>query len=419
MNSYDDGFPDEAFTDLERDAGVPGIIRGGARQHHARSLGTAKVTESDCIALIVRSLVMQDLNEFSLRVVHPGADGGVDYSFKNLRGLNSSTVDQTEFSIVVDGHRFSIRTLLNALRNIGLPLFMEDTHRPWLAWDQASQTLVTNLEYQGGHLKRCFWPEGLERAVTVPTDPERARVFKLLRTAYLSSDHGKKPIVVHNSRLADALEKRPVPFEEPKTISKAEVDEFSLVYFTHSGEVSTIPLSKAYTENVTVSTRAGTYFHARGWGLLRPSLNENVLWANSFRMSVENNPSRFCYYLRRKRGTVFQSVFEQIDIPSHMQYWHSSLDDVESRSKQISEWADERNAMVYLTANGHPLQSNDCESVTTPEHYARAVRKLHECGFEINNSSGDDDVAVIWTRANELARHSEGPYAQPWKPAGQ
>lgn len=216
MSYYDDGLPDEAFTDLERASGVPGIIRGSAGQRYRHTEQSTEVTEDDCIALIVRSLVMQDLGSLSFSVVYTREDDGVDHDFASLAGFTLDCVEQKNFYI--DAHhryRISVRTLMNALRKIGLPLFLKDRHRPWLAWDEASMSLETNLLYEGGYLKRCFFPTGLDKQVTVPADPERARVFKLLRTAYLSSDHGKKPILTHNRHLAEALAKRPVPFESP------------------------------------------------------------------------------------------------------------------------------------------------------------------------------------------------------------
>lgn len=418
MSSYEDGLPDDAFTETERAAGVPGMLRGGSSLRHPHTARSAKVTEEDCIALIVRSLVMGDLNCWSLIVWHPDDCLGVDYDFCNLSGLTPSTIGNTDYCIIANGHRIAIPMLLNALRRIGIPLFRDDA---WLAWDEASQSLVTDLAYQGGHLHRCFWPDGLGREVKVPEDSERARVFKLLRTAYLSSDHGKKPLLLHNGHLGGALAKKAVPFEEPKTISRIQADDYSLVYFTPSGDVTSLPLSKACNENVTVSTRTASYFwHGQFGGpraRLRPSFNEAVLWANGLGMSVASNPQKFRYFLRRNRGTVFQSAFEQIDLPSSMRFWHSMPASIDDQARNISDWADERNTQVYVTVDGHPLHTDDCFSVTTPQLYARAVRKLQECGFHISNASSSADVDVFWTSAGKPAGFSEGPYAQPWMPA--
>lgn len=45
MSSYYDGLPDEAFTELERAAGVPGILRGGFGRRRRRTGPSAKATE--------------------------------------------------------------------------------------------------------------------------------------------------------------------------------------------------------------------------------------------------------------------------------------------------------------------------------------------------------------------------------------
>lgn len=418
FSNDDGGLPDEAFTELERAAGVPGIIRGNHGSKSRYTETSAEVTEEDCIALIVRSVVMQDLGSFALEVVSPHDDLGVEYDFCNLAGLDCDSVRTTDYSLLVHDYPISVQMMLNALRKSGLPLFWQTTQRPWLAWDDASQCLDTNLQYQGGHLRRCFLPGGLDRETPVPKEPERARIYKLLRTAYLSSDYGKRPLLIHNSHLDDALAKKAVPFEEPRPLGEAEFGEYSLVYFTHTGEVTSVPLSKACEEKVTVATRTASYFGYDGWRPLSPSLVENVLWANSFRMSVQNNSQKFRYYLRRNKGTVFQSTFEQIDIPSEIQLWYSRPDSVAERAAKISEWAAARNARVFLTVNCHPLQFNDCEQVTTPEHYANAVKKLAEHDFTLNNSSSGDSVAVVWASTNKLARFSEGPYVERWKPVG-
>ena len=417
MNYYDDELPDEAFTDDERAAGVPDILSSSAGQRYRQVEELTEVTEDDCIALIVRSLVMRDLWLTIERFNGLSCD---DYDFASLAGFTLDCVDQQDFLIAVQGYRIPVQALMNALRKIRIPLFFKGMNPPWLAWDEASKSLETNLLYTDYYKKRCFFSTGMDAQVTEPVDLERAHVFKLLRSAYLSSDIANKPILTRNRHLADALAKMPVPFEFPSIISETEMDDFSLVYYTHTGEVTSLPLAKAFNEKVTISTRSASFFYSSPYICsLYPSLNKNVLWANSFRMSVENNPAKFHYYLRRNSGTVFQDVFERIDLPDGMPFWDVKPDAVLKKALKISQWSDERDIKIYITVGGHPLQSNDCELVTTPELYALAVLKLQECGFEIGNDSTGEGVDIIWTSANCLARFSKGPYSQPWMPVGR
>jgi hypothetical protein len=412
MTYFDGELPDEAFTESERAAGVPNILRHHSGRRYWRSGKHGIVTENDCIALIIRSLIMQDLSTFSFEILSPDDDLGLEWDFWNLSGLGFA--DRTNFSILVHDCRIPIKMLMSALQKSGIPLFLQSIPCQWLGWDSSSQSLKTNLQYQGGHLKRCFFPSGSEREIAVPTDPDKARVFKLLRTAYLSSDFGKRPLLVHNIHLEDALAKKTVPFAEPSAISVEDFEHFSLVYFRASGEVVSIPLSTACVEKVTLATRTGSYFGYDGWRPFNPSLNEKTLWANGFRMSVESNSQKFRYYLRRDRGTVFQNTFERVDVPSSLKLWDSRVDRVAERSALLTQWACEREATMYLTVDCHPVEHNDCDWVTTPKYFSHAVQKLDELGFKIRNDLDKPDI--ICTSANKFARSKEGPFAQPWQP---
>ena len=408
MGSWDDGLPNEAFTDAERAAGVVGIMRGNSRR--IRTDRGHVVTVDDCISLIVRSVVLQEIDT-AVHVAAPD-DHEHDYEFSVFAGLTNATVDKSRFSLLLGSHHCTARVLFDALRKIELPFF--EGGLPWLAWDRSTQSLLTNLEHSGGHQNRCFWPDGVGGQLTVPKEPERARVFELLRTAYLSSDHGHKPLLVRSEHLADAFAKRVIPFEEARQIERKEIDHYSLVYVAATGDVSEAPLQKALDERVTISTRTGSLY---GYGL-RPSLNESVLWANSFRLAVRNHPSSFRYYLRRNKGTIFQTAFEQIDLPSSIKFWNPEPREAERSANALADWAVEREAKLFVAVDGHPLQSDDCDSVSTPQHYASAVNRLRVLGFTIGDGSRND-ATIYLSESGELLRFaSNGPYSKAWAPSG-
>lgn len=412
MSFFDDDLPDEAFTDTERDAGVPGLMRGGGRIQYPRS-NSPKVTEADCLDLILRSLTSSGILLFNVFKLDNTLER--DFDVGAFDGFTLKDVAKTSYRLEAEGYDVDVGVLLGVLRDSGLPLFFPSSNylNPWIAWDDTRQCIVSNLQYKDSYKKRGFWGGGdAGHLLSDLTDPRRTKIFKVLRTAYLSSDHGKKPILVPDFLLNDALSKKAIPFEKPSILTVGDIDDFYLAYVMATGEVTSVPLSEAHKEKVTIATRTASYFDGR------PSLNEMVLKVNGFRIALHGNPRVFQYYIRRRQGTVFQSVFARVDLPEKIFFWYTRPDLADASANAITEWACKRNAEIYITTSGHPLDSNNCEFVTTPEYYANAIKKLKELGFRIHADSGPK-VNIIWDSGNVLANDDiEGPFADPWMPKG-
>lgn len=408
MSAYDE-LPDAAFTDLERSAGVPGLIRGSGRRGKL-----ARVTEADCIALIVRGLVTDELGAFELEVVHSDGETGDDYDLNALNGLTPSNLRHNGFVVIAHGYRVPSPPLLDALRNTGLPLFGGDA---WVVWNPASQSLITNEGHLGSHWNRSSWITRPDGDVTPPKDPKRARVFELLRTAYLTSDFGKRPLLIRNEHLDAALAKKSVPFAEPRNITEEELHDFSLVYVNRFGDVSNLSLASAYAEDVPIACRACCFFRARSRRELRPSLTDSALKVNGFLMAVARDCERFTYYVRRNEGTVFQGIFERVDLPSGLRFKKVDPDSIANSALRISEWGRERNVKVYVTEQHHPLHSDDREVCTTVELYSAAIRVLQDLGFALGSGPGEERSTLYSTAHRAPVRFGEKPFAELWQPA--
>lgn len=422
MNSYlddDDGLPDAAFTELERAAGVPDLLRGNGRRR-PRDTSAIKVTEEDCIALIIRSLIMLGAGPTChFYVDDPNDTLERDFSICDLSGLSWGNLSNNRLlvrcSVAGNVYPIAVGTLMNALRRVGVPLFTTDYGASWIGWSAKSKAIVagyhhTDSLHKLGKNSNLFGP----MSQVIVSNPGCAQLFNLLKAAFLSSDHGMKPILVHNTFIQDAIAHKPVPFEHIETLPEDAIEDYSLAYFTKAGTVEAIPIGPAFKERLPIATRTGTYFGG-DYGPMSLAFNDDSIWANAFHMAMQHNSGNFCYYLRRNAGSLFEASFERIDMPSELNFRDMRADKVAERAAAIQSWAAARNARVYLTHGRHPLESNFCEAVTTPEHYAHAVKKIETFGFTINNSN--TDVSIIWTEANVFARFSEGPYTAPWKPA--
>ncbi|MGJ7523349.1 hypothetical protein ACSFA0_22900 [Variovorax sp. LT1P1] len=415
MNDDDAEFAAGAFTDLERAAGVPKLLGMGGRQPPP----VGRATDQDCVALIVRSWVADRLGPFDLRVHRTGDREDIDRDLGHLSALNTQSARTTAMSLHAHGFGVEVSTMMNALRSTGVPLWMDGGERAqWLAWNGDSECLVSNVIHQGFGNTRSFYPNGLASPLQDPQQPERARVFNLLRAAYLTSDHGKKPLLVHADHLAQALAGKAVPYLEPRTIVRTESPAFSLVYFNAAGKPTAIPLPEALDEGVTISTRDTHWFLlGRGRGSLRPALTKDVAWANGFEMAVSTLPSDFRYYTRRSRGTVFQSAFEPVDVPSDMMIRDMNPTKVAEQAAAMSAFAHERGTEMYMTAGQHPLSSLYYQEVTTPAAYASALGKLRDFGIAAHGSAGISPF-LYWEQAGHNVEDRFGPYGLRWSPSG-
>lgn len=342
------------------------------------------LAESQCLQHIINQLVQSEHRLPCFSVVDSDGDDGEDYNIYNLGGMSEEGARETSLRLYFEGEEVSASVLLSTLRTSRLPLF-EGTD--WLAWDEAAQTLRTNRPYRMGGLKRNFWGSGLSHDPVRATDA-KTDVFKLLRSAYLSSDFGTRPLLVSNDHVDDALGRRPVPFCEPPLLSQCQCEDYSLVYFTRQGDVRAVPLSLAYAEEVAVATRAGSLFRSKfGRPTLRPSLTELSLAVNGFSLATSYDLRKFHYVARRNGGTAFESVFRQVDVPEDLRLWHYEHSSIADRASSLADWARERDCRLFVTPGAHPLQSNDCASVSTIEQYAQAVCTLAALGYRLGESA--------------------------------
>lgn len=281
-----------------------------------------------------------------------------------------------------------ISLLIEAMRTSGVPL-LSDYYR-WLAWDACEQRLKHTppcLEY--------LWHRARAKRPETSMDERELHLMSLMHRAILSTDHGKKPLLIQTDFVHDAMQCREVEFESPRRIHSSEFGRYALAFYDSAGKAASLPLTQAAKLGFPLFTRTSAYM----WqdDCLVPCLSNAKLLIGAFLIATKFNPNEFQWFYARERGTVFHSAVERVEAPKDPlaplpSPWYSSsrdsqrrtyvtglTDDALSIATDITESASELGS-VYLTIHGHPL---DVDLVTTPELYQHAVRTLNSFGYKI------------------------------------
>jgi hypothetical protein len=378
MSVYDDGLPDGAFTDLERESGVPGLLRGGGtvdRQAFRPFQSTVSVDE--LIEHLVGCICAPAEERVDVDVVPRVEEQGEDYGLDSLHRLGP-TDDRRHFFYLTRRYRerISVDTLIAALERSRLPLISMYDESDWVVWNPETRRLMANVQ------KGRYSPPDDEFHRDFPSGkPEQDRACALLRRSWLTTDHGHKPLLLRNEFVADALRRLAVPFEVLDAVEPEDVSAYSLVFFDAAGQVQARPLEEVSSVNLPLHSRLGVY-DAR-WGRLRPRLTCDVMFANAFRILGNHNPNEFSCFTRRRAGTVFQSAYSRVAHPSRKSEASMRPDWPQTAAKnadRLLEWA-KTQGDVFIAVSGHPVEA---DLVTTPQLYHHAVHRVLEHGYSLS-----------------------------------
>jgi hypothetical protein len=391
MTYHDDGLPDEAFTELERAAGVPVLLRASDSQ------------PLNLPATEIEPTVGRD--ELLAVLVDGICNGGLDVRVQcQIRTSPHGVYELSAFDECPDAplpnlylriaHDFCIPVtfLIDVIRTSGVPLLSDEG---WLAWDARDQRLKHNPP-----CVEDLWHRARAKRPEESMDERELHLMRLLRRAVLSTDHGKKPLMLQREFLDDAMLHREVEFEDPCRIHGDAVDRYMLAFYASAGKAASFPLAQAAKLGFPIVTRNSAYMW-RDHDFV-PLLSNAKLLTGAFLIATKFNPNEFQWFLARERGTLFQSAIERVEAPRDPRAplpspWFSSARDSQRRTyvtwegedalsiaTNIIECASELGA-VYLTVDGHPL---DVDFVTTPVLYRQAIRILNSFGYAIQYNLG-------------------------------
>lgn len=305
--------------------------------------------------------------------------------------------------------------LIDTLRTKRVPVMHDEGG--WVAWDDRDQRLKC-----APPPLHWLWLLALAKRPEESMDERELKLMRLLHRALLSTDHGKKPVLLQRDFLHDAIHRREVEFMETRRISSDAIDRYVLAYYDSAGNPGAVPLAEAAELGFPIFTRCGAY----RWrdGDLDPFLNSDAqMVAGAFVIATKFNPNQFEWFLARERGSIFQSAIERIAAPKNphepplSQFWIPTMDAQKRRytsegsghalsaAEGIMDWASEIGT-VYMTGGGHPF---DTDAVTTPELYLHALETLSRLGYEVRYTLRNG-VTVDKQKANDEPPVMEIPF---------
>lgn len=385
MNDYDD-MPNGAFTDLELEAGVDSVYASDVRRRRwapAKVEVESTISRDDLIVLLIKGICEHPLRADA--ETNPPSDGSVYLSF--FSGQPDAPIPEVYLSLELD-YDVPFSFLVDVLREAKLPLLAEDETLIWDDEEQRTDSFPAHFDrewqYEAARKK-----DHLERIDEI--------LVQLIRRSALSTDHGKKPALIHRKYVAEALQGMEFPFERPRIIYKHEFDYYLIAFYDSLGKPRVIPLLQLAELDMPIYTRTSAFMVGRDG--LYPFMNKAKLLISAFRIAVKHNPNQFEWYEARHAGTVFDSVFDRVEAPRdpaaqplnpndltscadpHRLEFEARQDcDAANNAMTLIELSSKSDRTTYITVGGHPF---DAELVTTPQLYHHAVATLYLSGYHM------------------------------------
>lgn len=381
--NYDD-LPDGAFTDLELEAGVDSVY---ASERH-RPQRAALEVEPTISRAELRALLVQGICEHPLHVdaiSNPRSSGSV--YLQSFDGRQDVPLPGVYLSLELD-YDVPFSFLVDVLRESGLPLLSDEGTLIWDDEEGRTDSFPNRFD------RHWQYEAALQKNHIEQLDEI---LVQLIRRSALSTDHGKKPVLLHRKFVAEALQCMEFPFEKPRIIRKHEFDDYMIAFYDSIGKPRVIPLAQLAELELPIYTRTSAF--RVGSSALYPFMNKAKLLISAFRIAVKHDPNQFEWYQARQAGTVFDSVIDRIEAPRdpkaealdptelpsredphrlEFEAWHDC--DAANNAMTLIELSSKLDGTTYLTLGGHPF---DAELVTTPQFYQYAVETLYLCGYHM------------------------------------
>lgn len=387
MYSNKNGIPDSAFTELELAAGVPDVYRENVDKD-------LLIPKDEIESHLTREELMSEL-------AHGVCNGGVTFdvmmqSYPSFGRYSLSSIELSEdgpwpnLYFEINNDEISFTSLVNAMRESGIPLI--DVYGTWVAWDEREKRIRTKLETLEKNWYSSFgaWDKK-------PLDSMNAtelQLMKFLSRSFLSTDHGKKSIIISRECYEKAKHCEKIEFKSPSIIQSDEYSKYVLAFYDSTGISKSIPLQNVIDLGYPIVTRTAAYIIDHG--CLAPMLSNAKLLACAFLIARSYRPSQFVWYELKTHGTLFESAIDKVESPD-IRNEDSSVtffDDIEEYliiATSIAEWA-KAHGSFYIAIDGHPI---DAELVTTPDLYLHAVRTLSKFGYVISYNYKKEKVEVL------------------------
>ncbi|NHZ37850.1 hypothetical protein [Massilia rubra] len=372
MNAGSENDYDDWLDGLSRSADEK---NGVNQKTHAPKVCEPTLSQDEMIELLIKSTCTDsglDTRVNSLTCNDPNADFDI-FAIDGFQEGESSALE-----ITIDHEQYvSPSFLAHSTKLSGVPLFVDDYQNGWIAWDSEEQCLRTGPSC-AHHAKNHRNAKSIAREHLHP-ESEEARLLIFLKRCALSTDHGKKPILLRWETIDEAAPGHELKIENPRTLGSNEHENYVLAFYDRSGKVRVLPLTTAVKLGVPLATRNATYYEDSD--TLYPSINNASLLSHGFLMATKQDVSKFDYFRVRTQASIFSSVIERIEPPRNLKYSSFALNepnDALNLARHIVQWSEALPDTIYVSNGGHPLEA---QLVTTPKMLLYATQKLDTHGW--------------------------------------
>lgn len=344
------------------------------KKKHVIEVCEPTLNQDEMIELLISSCTEGGLDT---RVDVPAnRDPNAEYHLTAMDGLREGQSSELEIRIGYEDY-VPASFLAQSIKLSGIPLFSNDFENGWVAWDAHDQCIKTGPSY-AYQARSYITPKKFAREELHP-DSKDAEILSFMKRWALSTDHGMKPLLVHQENMDEVVRKREVEIESPRTLGPDEHQKYVLAFYDASGTVRFFPLSTVVKLGIPVPTRNATYYEDKD--TLYPSINAASMLAHGFLLATKEQAPQFDFFRVRERGSVFHSAIQRIEPADDLTRAYGTLDEPNPSlglAKRIAQWAGELSDQIYVTNGGHPMEA---ELVTTPEMLLNAIKKLDQHGL--------------------------------------
>lgn len=344
---------DRFLRSLEDKTVVPAKTTDASKVFHEYE---SDVTIEELIADINDCSLGDNANEFSCEPWgwELGYDGELCYKF--LSGITLDYPELHRFTVRVQTtirgeYYVSLRLFLEALRAVEIPVLV---YNDILAWNAKTQSISVSGN-------PAYYLHGSAPKTSDQLEESSKLVHFLERSKW--TDHGFKPVIIPRNDIDSLNRGEQVTFLDPNNMAVDELMQCGLAYFSKRGQPKWIPMDYVLSESTLLVTRTGNYLVKEKH--VEPATDIATLMSGAYFLAKKQRPfggrsnMRTSYFLKKKRGTIFEPAFQTInemDAGSHP--------------------AD----LVYITDGSHPLVAGLCDPsfITTYAHYDTAREKLKD-----------------------------------------